>query len=56
MSPATRKFIGAVVFSLVALTIAIIVITGSKYQQDDKKLAWSTLSLVGGFWLGTSTS
>jgi hypothetical protein len=52
---ANVKLIGAAIFSVVALVLAIVVIAGKSYSADDKKAAWALITFVGGFWLGKSS-
>jgi hypothetical protein len=54
MTNAQIKLFGAIACSVIAMILAVIVITGSKYSADDKKAAWAAFSGVSSFWLGTT--
>lgn len=44
-----------VLFTLIFLLAALYVILSNKYDDDTKKWAFSVLSLISGFWIGTAT-
>jgi len=54
VTDAQIKLIGAIVCSVTAMILAIIVITGGDYSADDKKAAWAAFSGISSFWLGTT--